>query len=70
MSNFFKNIVDYNLFDDLAETLDWLVDDNKFEEKDGWTSGYIGLLSKKIQKLDGFSKDRTYCHFAIKNLTI
>ena len=68
MSKFFQSIVDYKLFDDWADTLDWLVDDNKFDEKNGWTSGYVGSLSKKIQKLDGFSKDETYCHWAIKNL--
>lgn len=69
MSNFFQKIVDYQLFNEWAETLDWLVDDNKFDETIGWTSGYIGSLSKKIQKLDGFSKDKTYCHLAIKNLS-
>ena len=50
MSKFFQSIVDYKLFDDWADTLDWLVDDNKFDEKNGWTSGYVGSLSKKIQK--------------------
>lgn len=68
MSNFFQNIVDNNLFNDWAATLDWLVNDNKFDEKNGWTSGYIGSLTKKIKKMNGFG-DETYLHTAIKNLT-
>ena len=69
MSTFFQNIVDYKLFNEWAETLDWLVDDNKFDKAIGWTSGYVGSLSKKIRKINGFSKDKTYCYTAMKKLT-
>ena len=68
MSNFFQNIVDNNLFNDWAATLDWLVNDNKFEKSKGWTSGYIGSLTKKIKRMNGFG-DETYSHTAIKELT-
>ncbi|MBR5156980.1 MAG: hypothetical protein IKW59_04345 [Clostridia bacterium] len=68
MSKFFQNIIDNNLFINWAATLDWLVNDNKFDETKGWTSGYIGSLTKKIKRMDGFSEGKTYSHSAIKSL--
>ncbi len=68
MNKFFQDIVDYNLFADWAKTLDWLCDDNKFKKEDGWTSGYVGALTKKIKKLPQFSEGDTYQYGAIKSL--
>ena len=69
MGNLFQNIVDDNLFNDWAATLDWLFNDKKFDATKGWTSGYVRSLTTKVQGICGFSKDKTYCHNAIKHLT-
>lgn len=67
MSKFFQNIVDNNYFNEWAATLDWLVNDNKFDVQKGWNAGYIGSLTKKIKRMNGFG-DKTYLHAPIKNL--
>lgn len=65
MSKFFQNIVDNNYFNEWAATLDWLVNDNKFDVQKGWNAGYIGSLTKKIKRMNGFG-DKTYLHAPIK----
>ncbi len=68
MSRFFQDIVDHQLYTDWAQTLDWIVNDKKFDRNQGWTSGYIGALTKKIQKMPSFSKEKTYQYKPIKHL--
>lgn len=67
MNTFFKTIVDYQLINDLSETLDWLFDDDKFSNKEYWYPNAVGRLSKKIHKLPKFDK-KNYHYDAIKNL--
>lgn len=67
MSNFFKEIVDYQQIYNLSETIDWLFDDNKFLAENGWRPEAVGRLTKKIKKLPYFGKDN-YKYDAVKNL--
>ncbi len=50
MADFFTQLVSKDLFNKWAETLDWLVDDNKFN-KDIWTSNQSGKLTGKIKQI-------------------
>ena len=60
MSKFFNNLVNMELLNDWAATLDWLFDDAKFDSKK-WSSGYVGSFSKKIKKLDYIGQDNFIC---------
>lgn len=69
MSGLFKTIVDYKLVNEWAEMLDWLFDENKFDKAKGWTSGYVGSLTKKIRKLSKFSKGNNYRYGSAMSLS-
>lgn len=64
MSNLFCRLVDENLYKDWAILLDWLFDDDKFQN---WSAGYVGSLTKKIKRLPLIGKD-TYCYESAKNI--
>ncbi len=69
MSKFFKAIVEYELYSTWADTLDWLLDDDKFSEQKGWNSNKVRKLSNIISNFPEFKKDMSnYQHDAIKKL--
>lgn len=68
MSKLFNTLVSESLIIKWAEMLDWLFDDERFSDKKGWTSGYIGSFTKKVKKLPGIGKNN-YSYEAIKNLS-
>lgn len=67
MSKLFKNLVNEGLLNSWAEMLDWLFDDNKFSDENGWTSGYVGAFIKKVKRIHNFNDDN-YKYGAIKYL--
>lgn len=68
MANFFYSLVDYNLINRWGEVLDWLFDDNRFDNNNGWNSKMSGQLTRKIGKLEKIEK-RNFIHDSIRNLT-
>ena len=64
MGRFFNQLVDEGLYQDWASLLDWLFDDDRFQN---WSSGYIGALTKKIKRLPQIGDD-TYFYDCAKNL--
>lgn len=64
MSNFFNRLVNEGLYNDWASLLDWLFDDNRFQN---WSSGYVGSLTKKIKRLPLIG-DKTYFYGSAKNI--
>ncbi len=68
MSKFFQTMVDTNLYKEWAETIDWLVDDEKFDAKKGWSSSQLSKLTKQIHKLPNFSQGKNYIYGSQKNL--
>lgn len=66
MANFFAELVSQELIKDWAETLDWLVDDNKFD-KQYWSRGYVGSFTKKIKRLDNIGH-QNYFYNSRENL--
>jgi len=65
MSKLFEKLVEEGIYSEWAQLLDWLFNDNKF---DNWSSGYVGSLSKKIKRLNGFGKNN-YIYDAYKNIS-
>ena len=65
MEKIFETLVDENLYKEWAPLLDWLFDDDKFV---GWTSGYVGSLSKKIKRLEGIGK-KNYIYEKYTNIS-
>lgn len=57
MGKFFQQLMQESLIVDWAETLDWLLDDNRFDKNEGWTCQYVGSFTKKIKKMPGFSSE-------------
>ena len=45
----FQTLRDEKLLDTWTELLDWLVDDNRFDKKAGWSSGYVGVFTKMVK---------------------
>ena len=64
MGKLFGKLVDEGLYKDWPSILDWLFDDNRFQD---WSSGYVGALTKKIKRLPHIGKDTYYYDYA-KNL--
>ena len=58
MGKFFSKLVDNQLIEIWADTLDWLFDDNKFSKDVGWNGGHASAFTKAIKHLP---------HFSIKN---
>ena len=51
MAGFFSLLIDKDLYQSWAKTLDWLFDDNRFAKEKGWTSGQVGKFTKKAKKI-------------------
>ena len=64
MGKLFNRLVDEGLYKDWASLLDWLFDDNRFQN---WSSGYVGALTKKIKRLPQIGNN-TYFYDCAKNL--
>ena len=64
MGKLFNRLVDEGLYKDWASLLDWLFDDNRFQN---WSSGYVGALTKKIKQLPQIGND-TYFYDCAKKL--
>lgn len=64
MGKLFSRLVEEGLYKDWASLLDWLFDDNRFQN---WSSGYVGALTKKIKRLPYIGND-TYFYDSAKNL--
>lgn len=60
MSNFFCKLVDIQLIEKWAYTLDWLFDDNKFSKVIGWNTGHVSAFTKAIKRLPHFSINNYY----------
>ncbi len=65
MSTLFEKLVEEGIYSEWASLLDWLFDDKKFTN---WSSGYVGSLSKKIKRLNGFGKNN-YIYDTYKNIS-
>lgn len=65
-TNFFCDLVDCNLIKEWAEILDWLFDENRFSKEQGWSSGYVGKFTKKVNCLPMMSNNKKVS--ALKNL--
>lgn len=65
MSDFFRGLIDKGLINDWGNILDWIFNDERFDNN-GWNSSYIGLFAKKIQKIEKISEN--FQHGSIKNL--
>ena len=64
MAKLFEKLADIGVYAEWAPLLDWLFDDNKF---DNWSSGYVGSLSKKIKRLEFFG-DNNYVYDTYKSI--
>ena len=51
MNGVFQALRDEKQLNDWANLFDWLFDDDRFDERCGWTGGYIGAFTKKTKKL-------------------
>lgn len=58
MSGFFEFLVDKKLYEEWAKTLDWLIDDGKFDPKKGWGRGKVGNYIKRVEKLPHISRSQ------------
>lgn len=67
MSKFFSKLVSENLFEDWAQTLDWLFDDLKFSKTRNWNKGYVCKLTNNIKKLEYLSDNNRVRYGKIKN---
>lgn len=67
MAKFFTTLVSENLISDWADTLDWLLDEDRFSERSGWDSNLIGRFMNTLKKELGVSEDN-YQVGALKNL--
>ena len=56
MSKFFSKLVDDQLIERWADTLDWLFDDNKFSESVGWNRGHVANFTKAVNRQLHFSE--------------
>lgn len=64
MEKLFERLANEGLLKDWAPLLDWLFDENRFQN---WSPGYIGSLTKKIKRLPRIGND-TYFYDQAKNL--
>ncbi len=51
MAKFFNNLQNFNLYADYCNILDWLLNDSRFFEGDGWNKGFVASFTKKVLKL-------------------
>lgn len=51
MAKFFQSLVNFQLFDNWVGVLDWILDDNRFSETRGWTSGKKRMFTTRSRKL-------------------
>ena len=65
MGKLFCNLVDNNLINEWADTLDWIFDEEKFSETYGWNKNYIRVFTKRVKTLKPFVK---FTYDYIKNL--
>ena len=68
MGKFFTSLHNYNLYSDYSSVLDWILNDNRFLEKEGWNSGYVGSFTKKVLRLPHVNENN-YKYGAKKNLS-
>ena len=77
MGNFFTKINESKSYPELAETLDWLFDEDKFSDEKGWKDSKSGKntsinknrrYTNKIKKLDYISLNKNYFTCAQKDI--
>ncbi|MFQ7139835.1 MAG: hypothetical protein ACLRQK_10435 [Evtepia sp.] len=61
VAGFFSLLIDKDLYQSWAKTLDWLFDDNRFAKEKGWTPGQVGKFTKKAKKLLGVKDEYFIC---------
>ena len=69
MSSLFNSLQENQLFHEWYNVLDWIFDDEKFNQERGWNKVKSTRLTKKISKLDRLRKEN-YIHCAVKNIVI
>lgn len=58
MAGFFSTLmVNQDLYNSWAETLDWLFDDNRFPKEKGWEGPEVTKFTNRVKRLPGLKKE-------------
>lgn len=68
MSKFIKRLVDENLIQDWADTIDWLLSNDRFTEEKGWDKNKKNKFTRTAKKMMSLPKDN-YIHESLKNIS-
>lgn len=66
MYSFLANLINSSNYNEVAQIIDWLVNDDKFEVQ-GWDKNKTSEYTKEIKKIEGFKSD-FYFHGGQKDL--